>query len=77
MAYLNIEAFLIVDKDGNVEAGPDEESAAKRYKELDDTDDVSAIRFIQLKLKIEIPDPIVITATLPAKTGEIVMTVSG
>lgn len=76
MAYQVIEVWAVVDSEGNVEVGTDAEQASERYKNLD-VDELYAIRFLKLALKVEVADPIVITANLPAKIGAVEMSVTG
>ncbi len=76
MAYQKVEVWVVIDSEGNVEAAGSADDAAERYNALD-VDELLAIRFLKLKLDIEIPDPITISANLPAKTGVVEMTVTG
>lgn len=76
MAMHEIEVWVLVDASGDYGVGRVEEDAYTSYN--DDIDgELAGSRMVKLTLKIELPDPLTIEATLPAREGKVSMTVAG
>lgn len=64
MDLVTIEAWLIVDEDGDFAVGVDREDAAGRYVELFG-ENGTAKRLVRIGLKVPRPRPAVVNAILP------------
>lgn len=73
MAMHEIEVWVVVDGDGVYDVGKDEESACEQYAE---NVGGHGTREVCIRLTVEVPETVVVSAVLPAKGGKVAVKVS-
>jgi hypothetical protein len=71
-----IEVWVVVDQNGDFDCGADADNASERYGDSIGGD-LAGSRVVKMTLQIEMPEPLTISATLPAREGKVSMTVAG
>ena len=61
--FVDIEVWVVVDSDGDCRVGLDQDSAHESY--TDDVGSTLATRQIKVMIRVPLPAPIVLSATLP------------
>lgn len=62
--FREIELFVVMDASGDIGLGTDEENAVQHYRDnIDDSEPL--VRTMHVKLKVEVPEPTVLTGTVP------------
>ncbi len=74
--YREIELHVAMDADGDYGVGTDAEAAGTNYTETISSDGWQIVRRLVVKLKVEVPEPTVLTATVPCKESAATLTVS-
>ncbi len=75
MAMHEIEVWVLVDQDGDYEVAKGADNAEERFKE-EIGDCLAGSRMVKVTLTVEVPEPLTISAVIPAREGKVTMQVA-
>ena len=70
-----IEIWVVVDQGGDYACANDADDVTERYRDTIDGD-LAGSRLVKVTLQVEVPEPLTVSATIPARDGKVTMTVA-